>query len=281
MSHRQSHEAHTECKYCKEIIHLSAQVCKHCGRDQRKWINKLQYLATITAFIMVLIVAVQAYIGYQQNELSKIQTDEAKKKRIEAEEVLAKARTTFANVSANSIEMKVKTAKVLSEASATALLTRQMTDTANKSIKETKSTFHELAVTLTEPVTASLALQGNLMVYIPLKDKIEQIDNVSNSLRKLGVSEKDIEKAIDPFTSMISYKHKQRILYLLNEQLPNNKKLFKEISEINTNEWSLKQIYIVIKDNNIQPSKELHNAILDLEYYEKNKKLRRENSWQG
>ena len=194
---------------------------------------------------------------------------------------MAKARSTFANVSANSIEMKVKTAKVLSEARATVLLTRQMANTANKSINETKTTFHELAVTLTEPVTTSLALQGNWMVYMRLKDKIEQIENVSNSLRKLGVSEKDIEKAIAPFTSMISYNHKQRILYLLNEQLPNNKKLFKDISEINTNKWSLKQIYIVIKDNNIKPSEQLHDAILDLEYYEKHKKLRRENAWQG
>ncbi len=261
----------TSCKYCNQVILLNSKVCHHCGRDQRLL---FQYFSASTAFLMVLIAISQAAMGW-------LQYDESKKKRIEAEEVLANARNVFSNVSTNSIEMKVKTGRVISEANKSALLTKQMTDNANKKIKETKATFHELAVTLTEPVTTSLALQGNWMVYIPLKDKIEQIDNVSNSLRKLGVSESDINKAIDPFTSMISYNHMRRILYMLNEQLPNNKKLFKDISEININKWHLAQVRMAIKNNNIQPSAELEDAILDLEYYEKNKKLRRGDAWQG
>jgi len=163
--HKQVHEAHSFCKYCKEKISPAAQVCKHCGRDQRKWINKLQYLATITAFIMVLIVAVQAYIGYQQNELSKAQTDEAKKKRIEAEEVLKRAETSakhvFAITSTNSHNAKVKADDVLASskeeskkavkrsietlqiAETNANKAKLMTDTVKSDIKRTEAAVHK------------------------------------------------------------------------------------------------------------------------------------------
>jgi len=86
------------CKYCKEVLHEGARVCYQCGRDQRKWINTLQYLATTTAFAMVLIVIIQLLISGKQirlsedqNRLSEEQYKESKLKRIEAEDVLRKA----------------------------------------------------------------------------------------------------------------------------------------------------------------------------------------------
>lgn len=77
----QEFDKSVSCKYCLERINEGAKVCHTCGKDQRKLINKIQYIASSTALLLVIIAGVQAYNSH-------LQYQEAKRKRIEAEQVL-------------------------------------------------------------------------------------------------------------------------------------------------------------------------------------------------
>jgi hypothetical protein len=224
--------------------------------------------------MLVLIAALQVVMGW-------LQYDESKRKRIEAEEVLVKAQKVFTNVSSSSIEMKHKVDNVMSEVNKTVIMTQEMADNANKNIIETKKSFNNLAVNLTIPVASALALHSDFTIYMKLKDKIEQINTVGSSLKNLGIDQKGIDEAISPFMSMITYRHVKRILHLIDKQLPNNKKKYSNNPNASSDEWSLNKINKIINDNKIKPSKELQEAIKDLEYFEKYKKLRHPDSWQG
>ena len=73
----------------------------------------------------------------------------------------------------------------------------------------------------------------------------------------------------------------RRILNHLNNALPKANKIFSNIGNINTEEWDLDRVRKILDENKIEPDGELKEVILDFEYWEKDKKLRRENKWQG
>ncbi|MBK5273995.1 MAG: hypothetical protein JJE30_02935 [Desulfuromonadales bacterium] len=106
------------CKYCLEKINEGAKVCHNCGKDQRKLINKIQYIASSTALLLVIIAGVQAYNGH-------LQYQEAKRKRIEAEQVLNQTTKRADEIllltqkQFSSVNMEIKTALQASKESAT------------------------------------------------------------------------------------------------------------------------------------------------------------------
>lgn len=140
--------------------------------------------------------------------------------------------------------------------------------------------MQKLAVTLTDPVASTLAVPGP-MQYIHLKYKIEQINHISSVLREMGVPQKSIDEAVSIFVSRVRGDHMRHILGLINMKLPADKKLFKDVYEIDLSSWDMSRIRKVMTENGIESKGDLAEAILDLEFYEKNRKLRRENIWQG
>ena len=73
----------------------------------------------------------------------------------------------------------------------------------------------------------------------------------------------------------------RRILNHTNKALPESNKIFSNIEDINADEWTLDKVRALLNENKIEPDGELKEVILDLEYWEKYKRLRRENKWQG
>jgi hypothetical protein len=86
------------CRYCQQPMNEKANVCHHCERDQRPI---FQYFASSTAFLMVIIAISQAFMAW-------LQYDESKKKRVEADDVLKKAKQVFGQASSNAHEMKLR-----------------------------------------------------------------------------------------------------------------------------------------------------------------------------
>ncbi len=138
----------------------------------------------------------------------------------------------------------------------------------------------KLALALSNPTASSLAIRGMLQ-YLHLKYKIEKIENIRGSLQELDISEKEIDQALNVFTSRVFADHMKRILIHLNKKLPEEKKLFTEIKDINAHDWDLERVNKAISENEIELEGELKEAIFDLEFYKDNKKLRRESKWQG
>ena len=97
----------------------------------------------------------------------------------------------------------------------------------------------------------------------------------------MGIPENDIDKSVGGLNKRIRRDHMRRILDIVNKQLPDNKKISKDIWTLDVSAWDINRVRKLLKDNAIEEKGDLKDAILDLEYYEKNKKLRRENIWQG
>ena len=91
------------CKYCQQSINEKAKVCRHCGKDQRWWINIIQFAASSIAIVMVLI-AVEQLV-------------ELKKKRVEAEVVLSQAKNVLINASTSSAKAIEKANYIFSNVS--------------------------------------------------------------------------------------------------------------------------------------------------------------------
>jgi len=71
------------CKYCVEEIHIKAKVCKHCGRNQNKWISAIKYI-NIISIIMLL--------------LSILQYRDSKEERAKASEALDSAKIVMRDI---------------------------------------------------------------------------------------------------------------------------------------------------------------------------------------
>jgi hypothetical protein len=152
--------------------------------------------------------------------------------------------------------------------------TTTMMDTQIKQVKK-------LALALTTSAVTSTTMQGQIMRYIHLKYKIEEIDHYKAILRDMSIPEKDIKEAVDLFVSRVRGDHMRHILLEINKLLPDGKKLFKDIYELDIDGWDMKRVRQILKENNIKEQGDLKETILDWEYYEKTGKLRREKMWQS
>ncbi len=139
----------------------------------------------------------------------------------------------------------------------------------------------KLAVSISDPIASSLATSDNAFTYVHLKYKIEQIENIRQILKELEIPNKEIDDALNVFTKRIRRDHMRRILNHTNKSLPESNKIFANIKDINTDEWTLDKVRALLNENKIEPDGELKEVILDLEYWEIHKRLRRENKWQG
>ena len=148
--------------------------------------------------------------------------------------------------------------------------------TMNQQIQLTK----KIALVLADSVDTSMAVHS-FMEYINLPYKIEQVEHLKKILREMGIPENDIDKSVGGLNKRIRRDHMRRILDIVNKQLPDNKKISKDIWTLDVSAWDINRVRKLLKDNAIEEKGDLKDAILDLEYYEKNKKLRRENIWQG
>jgi len=98
------------CKYCQQPINEKALVCHLCEKDQRPFINRIKDSTSLVALIMVLIATVQILQTCSQ-------TQELKKKRVEAEAVLTQAKGVLSNASTSSSKAIKKANYVFSNAS--------------------------------------------------------------------------------------------------------------------------------------------------------------------
>lgn len=142
------------------------------------------------------------------------------------------------------------------------------------------SQVRKLALVLSEPIDSSLAVEG-FMQYLPLEYKLEEMNHIKSALAELGIPEKDIKERLNELITRVRAEHIKRIIFKLNEVLPDNEKLYSNLDEVNMDEWNTIKIHSFIKENNIKEEGDLKEAIIDLEYFEKNQKLRRKDIWQG
>ena len=139
----------------------------------------------------------------------------------------------------------------------------------------------ELGLSLSTPIVDNLAISGRMLIYIPLKYKLERVAKIAETLKKLGASEKEIEEACSTIYQRVTNDHMRKTLHSLLSSNPGKQPLFQGLDDGKMDNWDKSKLEKFIKDNGLKKSEETEEWIRDLDYFLKNKKLRREEQWQS
>jgi hypothetical protein len=141
--------------------------------------------------------------------------------------------------------------------------------------------LRELGVALSGPIVDEMAVSGRMLQYLPLKGKLERAAKIEETLRKLGASESEVEEATSTLYYRVINDHIIKILYSLKGSNPGKEALFEGLSDGKMNGWDKAKLDKFIKDNNLKTSDDAAELFQDLDFFLKNKRLRREELWQS
>ena len=154
---------------------------------------------------------------------------------------------------------------------------RTVVDKAYAAIDQLK----ELGLSLSAPVVDSLAMSGKLLQYIPLKYKLERVEKIRENLKKLGASDQEIEEACSTIYQRVTSDHLRRVLYNLKNGNPEKGSLFVGLDDGKMDDMDATKLATFIVENKLTKNAETEELIQDLEFFQKNRKLRREEKWQS
>jgi hypothetical protein len=140
--------------------------------------------------------------------------------------------------------------------------------------------LRELGLALSGPIVDELAVSGRAQ-YFHLKHKLRRVDNIANTLKKLGASKDEIEEACSAIYEGVKNDHIRKIIYSLKKSNPTKETLFEGLRDGTMDDWDKEKIVSFITKHDLNKGKDTDECFLDLEYFLKNRKLRREDKWQS
>jgi hypothetical protein len=114
-----------------------------------------------------------------------------------------------------------------------------------------------------------------------LKYKLERVEKIAETLKKLGASESAIEAVCSTIYSRVTNDHVRRILLSLKSANPGKETLFEGINDGKMDDWGKDKIMNFVKEHNVNKGDDTDECFLDLEFFSKHRKLRREDKWQS
>ena len=139
----------------------------------------------------------------------------------------------------------------------------------------------ELGLSLSSPIVDELAVSGRMLQYIHLKYKLARVAKIAETLKKLGASEKEIEEVCSTIYERVTNDHLRRVLHSLRSSNPGKESLFEGLEDGKMDGWDKNKLEKFIKDSGLKKSEQTEEWIRDLDYFLKNRKLRREEQWQS
>jgi hypothetical protein len=139
----------------------------------------------------------------------------------------------------------------------------------------------ELGLSVSSPIVDELAVSGRMLQYLPLKNKLEQVEKIRQTLRKLGASDKEINETCSTLYDRVTEDHMGRILHGLRESNPGKESLFEGLDTGKMSGWDRSKLEKFINDNGLKKNGETEEWIRDLDYFLETRKLRREDEWQS
>ena len=202
----------TICKYCLQPIKSGAKICRYCGKYQSIFYRLPYYFATLAIPLAVVIFA-----GLQVH-FNILQYEEAKAKRVEAEQVLKKAEAVLVDTKNKSEEIRKKAETTLSDA-------KETLETASKVSTEAKAEANKvLALTRNESKAviekANEARKGfdkaSNEVKLSLQESSERIALVENNfwenLNNLTLEIEDVKN--DLSSELVVLKERNQLVSL-------------------------------------------------------------------
>jgi hypothetical protein len=139
----------------------------------------------------------------------------------------------------------------------------------------------ELGLSLSSPIMDELAMSGRMLQHIHVKYTLERVAKIAATLKKLGASETEIEEVFSSLYERVTNDHMRRVLHSLRSSNPEKEFLFEGLEEGKMDGWDKSRLEKFIKDSGLKKSEQTEELIGDLEFFLKNRKLRREEQWQG
>ena len=138
----------------------------------------------------------------------------------------------------------------------------------------------DLGLSLSAPIVNEVAMSG----YIgstPLKEKLERVARISADLKALKASDVEIARVVAPLYQRVTSQHVGQILAGLRIANPGKDSLFDELREEKWDTWDVARIDRIIKANGLSVDAKSGKLIKDLDFFLKNKQLRREEFMEG
>lgn len=139
----------------------------------------------------------------------------------------------------------------------------------------------ELALCLTGPIVDELAISGRMLEYIHLKHKLERVQEIAETLRKLGASESEIEDACSTLHQRVTKDHVKRVFHSLRGANPEKEKVFQDVDDSKGFDWSPESTQRFINQHELKKNEDTNDAISDLDYFLAHRRLKREDKWQS
>lgn len=139
----------------------------------------------------------------------------------------------------------------------------------------------ELSLALSAPIVDELAVSGQMLKYVRLKYKLEHIEKISSTLRKLGASESEIEDVCATMFQRVRSDHIKAALRSLKKANEDKSAVFDGCGDWDIHDWDKDKLEAFIREHALDKNEEVIEWICDLDYFAQTKKLRREDKWQS
>jgi hypothetical protein len=110
----------------------------------------------------------------------------------------------------------------------------------------------DLGLALSAPTVDELAISGRMLQYIPLKYKLERVEKIAETLKNLGASEEEINKACSTIYQRVTSDHVRSIFYSLRQANPGKEQLFQGIDDGKLDGFDVNKLDDFIRDNGLK-----------------------------
>ncbi len=137
----------------------------------------------------------------------------------------------------------------------------------------------ELALALSEPMIASLTMSGQMLRRLKLEYKLENVEEIADTLRKLGASDEEINHACGFIYRRVAIILIRVILDNIKPENWESSDIYKDFANWDLSEWDKTRIERFAAENSLMFTPEAKEWMADLDYFMQKKKLRRPDKW--
>tara|TARA_B100001971_G_scaffold206962_1_gene226471 strand:+ start:533 stop:1174 length:642 start_codon:yes stop_codon:yes gene_type:complete len=154
---------------------------------------------------------------------------------------------------------------------------KEAVDEAYAALEELK----DLGLALSSPIVDELALSGRMMQYMPLKYKLERVEEISQTLKKLGATDEEIREACSTIFDRIESDHIKAMLGSLKQANPEKESLFEGIHDGKFKDWAKADVERLIEGEALQTNENYSKWSESLDYFKDTRKLKYPDDWQS
>jgi len=154
---------------------------------------------------------------------------------------------------------------------------RTVVEKAYAAIAELK----ELGLCLSSPIVDGLAVSGRMLQYIHLRHKLESVEKIVATLKKLGATPPEIAEVTGTIMTRVTHDHLDHIFYALQKANGDKVQVLKALGDERMHDWDNSRIDHFIAEHALVKDSDTVEAMLDLDFFRENKKLRRNEVWQS